>query len=446
MTATQLGRIDSARRPLHAALLALLSAAASAGASPVASDSHSPDNTVALIEGSVVSMDGGATLTNGVVLIKGERILKVGAADSIALPEHCKIIHMKGKWLIPGLMNMHVHLGLKLPGAAGDSLATESDTEEVLRMAGNARLSLLSGVTTLRLVGEDHGTDFALRAAIERGEVLGPRIKTAGEVIVPTGGHGSLEADGPYALAHVVRKQIKDGADWIKIAISGGISDTRGSISAAPMTDEEMSTLIEVAHRNGIKVTAHNGSNEAARQALRSGIDGFEHGYHLEVAVLKEMKARGVWLVPTIVVTQPGALEFYTKIGSPPWYLERVRITGADHWAMLKNAIQLGVKIALGTDQFPFEPNDGTTATVAEAELYVKAGMTPLQALQSATTQAAAMLAMQDDVGNISAGKFADIVAVDADPLTDIHALRTIHFVMKGGVVVRDDRDEYAAH
>ena len=186
----------------------------------------------------------------------------------------------------------------------------------------------------------------------QRGEVVGPRIKTAGEVIVPTGGHGSMEADGPYALAHVVRKQIKDGADWIKIAISGGISDSRGSISAAPMTDEEMSTLIEVAHRNGIKVTAHNGSSEAARQALRFGIDGFEHGYHLDLGVLKDMKAKGVWLVPTIVVTQPGALEFYRKIGSPPWYLERVKVTGADHWAMLQNAIKLGVKIALGRISF----------------------------------------------------------------------------------------------
>jgi imidazolonepropionase-like amidohydrolase len=157
------------------------------------------------------------------------------------------------------------------------------------------------------------------------------------------------------------------------------------------------------------------------------------------------MKAKGVWLVPTIVVTQPGALEFYHKIGSPPWYLERVKITGADHWAMLQNAIHLGVKIALGTDQFPFEPNDGTTATVAEAELYVKAGMTPLQALQSATLQAATMLEMDADIGSITPGKFADIDAVEADPLKDLSALRTIDFVMKGGVIVRDDALEVSA-
>lgn len=420
-------------------------AAALGGAIAAAAAAPSPPAVTALVGGTVVAVDGGPAIKNATVLVTGERISQIGPADSTAVPPGAKIIPMTGRWLMPGLMNMHVHLGLKLPGAAGNSLAAETDTEEVLRMAGNARLSLLAGVTTLRLVGEDHGTDFALRAAIERGEVIGPRIKTAGEVIVPTGGHGSLEADGPYALAHEVREQIKHGADWIKIAISGGISDERGSISAAPMTDEEMSTLIEVAHRNGIRVTAHNGSSEAARQALRFGIDGFEHGYHLDAAVLKDMKAKGVWLVPTIVVTQPGALEFYRKIGSPPWYLERVKITGADHWAMLQTAIRMGVNIALGTDQFPFEPNDGTTATVAEAELYVSAGMTPLQALQAATTQAARMLAMDAEVGSVTVGKFADIVAVSADPLKDIHALRTIDFVMKGGAVVRDDRRETAA-
>jgi len=422
------------------AALSVVFAIRTASAAPPAAPA-----VTALVGGTVVGIEGGPALKDATVLIVGERISQIGPGNSTPIPPGAKVIAMTGRWLIPGLTNAHVHLGLKLPGAAGDSLALETDTEEVLRMAGNARLSLLSGVTTLRLVGEDHGTDFALRRAIDSGEVVGPRIKTAGEVIIPTGGHGSMEADGPYGFAHVVREQIKSGADWIKIAISGGISDSHGSISAAPMTDEEMSTLIEVAHRNGIRVTAHNGSNEAARQALRFGIDGFEHGYHLNAEILKDMKAKGVWLVPTIVVTQPGALEFYHKIGSPPWYLERVKSTGVDHWAMLQNAIRLGVKIVLGTDQFPFEPNDGTTATIAEAELYVKAGMTPLQALQSATTQAAKMLEMDTDIGSIAVGKYADIVALNADPLADIHALRTIDFVMKGGAVVRDDRLGLAA-
>lgn len=395
---------------------------------------------IALVDATVVAIDGGAPLTNAVVLIDGERIERVGASGSVQIPADATLISMKGRWLIPGLMNMHVHLGLRLPGVAGAALINETDPQQVLRMSSNARQSLLAGVTTLRLVGEDHGNDFALRAAIDRGEVIGPRLKTAGGVIVPTGGHGDTEADGPYGLAKVTREQIKQGADWIKIAISGGIADTHGSISAAPMTDEEMKTLIEVAHRNGIKVTAHNGSSAAAHQAMQFGIDCFEHGYHLDESVLREMKAKGVWLVPTIVVSQPGAREFYRKIGSPDWYLARVDSTGKDHWAMLQNAIRLGVNIALGTDQYPFEPNDGTTATVAEAELYVKAGMSPLQALQSATIQSARLLGMEAEIGRIQPGKLADIVALEADPVKDISALRTLDFVMKGGVVYRNDR------
>jgi imidazolonepropionase-like amidohydrolase len=408
-------------------------------ASSTAFGSGVPARVTAIVGGSVVDLTDGRVIGDAVLLTRGDRIEAVGPRSAVAVPAGAEVIHADGKWLLPGLMNMHVHLGLRLPGAAGDALANETDVQEVLRMAGNARLSLLSGVTTVRLVGEDHGTDFALRGAIDDGEVMGPRIKTAGEVIVPTGGHGSMEADGPYAFAHVVREQIKQGADWIKIAISGGISDVRGDISAAPMTDEEMSTLIEVAHRNGLKVTAHNGSSVAAHQALKFGIDGFEHGYHLDMPVLQEMKAKGVWLVPTIVVSQPGALEFYKKIGSPPWYLERVRSTGVDHWAMLQNAIRLGVKIALGTDQFPFEPNDGTTATVAEAELYVKAGMTTLQGLRAAMVTPAQMLGMEKDLGGLEPGKFADVIAVSEDPLRSVRALRTIGFVMKGGEVVRDD-------
>ncbi|MBT0670749.1 amidohydrolase family protein [Novosphingobium profundi] len=417
--------------------LAAVGAQARPNAEPVKTD---PGNaTIVLTGGNVVGIDGEGAIRDAVVVIHGDKIVAVGPAGSVTVPQEARIVPMDGKWLIPGLMNMHVHLGLKLPGAEGAALASETDPELALRMAANARKSLLSGVTTVRLVGESHGVDFALRRAIQRGEVIGPRIKTAGEIIVPTGGHGSLETDGPYGFAHAAREQIKQGADWIKIAISGGIADTHGSIAAAPMTDEELSTLIEVAHRNGIPVTAHNGSPAAAEQSLRLGIDCFEHGYYLTEANLKEMKAKGKWLVPTIVVSQAGAREFYKKIGSPEWYLERVDSTGQEHWKMLQTAIRMGVNIALGTDQFPYEPNGGTTATVAEAELYNKAGMTPLQALRAGTVETARLLRIEDQVGRIKPGLYADIVAVEADPTADISALRTIDFVMKNGVIYRDD-------
>ncbi|MGB3317679.1 MAG: amidohydrolase family protein [Sphingopyxis granuli] len=405
---------------------------------PAVAQSPAPD-VVALVGGAVVDVENGRVIEDAVVVIEGERIVQLGPRGRLQPPPGARIVPVDGRWLIPGLMNMHVHFGLKLPGTAGAELQNETDAQQALRMAHNARLSLRAGVTSVRLVSEIHGNDFALRRAIDRGEAVGPRIETAGELIVPTGGHGFLEVDGAYAFAQAARRQISQGASWIKIAISGGISDTHGAIAAAPMTNDELSVLIDVAHRNGVRVTAHNGSPEAAMQALTYGIDGFEHGYHLTEPVLRRMAKDKVWLVPTIVVSQPGARAFYQRIGSPDWYLQRVDSVGRDHWAMLQSAIRLGVPIALGTDQFPFEDNEGTTATVREAELYVDAGMTPLQALQAATIQPARMMRRDADIGSIAVGKYADIVLVDADPTRDIRALRSIDFVMKGGQVVRDD-------
>jgi imidazolonepropionase-like amidohydrolase len=392
---------------------------------------------VALTGGNVVDLDGKLAIRDAVVIVDGDRIRAIGPAGSTPVPEGATIVPMAGKWLIPGLMNMHVHLGLNLPGAG--RLYNEKPEAKSLRMLRNAQKSLLSGVTTIRLTGEEGGVDFAVKNAIDSGVFDGPRIHTAGESIVPTGGHGKLEADGPYAIAKGVREQIKRGATWIKLGISGGISDERGAIAASPFTDEEMKVAIDVAHRNGVKVTGHTGSPAASEFALQQGIDGFEHGYFFTPQILKEMKAKGTWYVPTIVVSQKGALEFYRKIGSPPWYLERQASVGKIHWETLKAAIKAKVNIALGSDQYPFEPNEGTTATVREAELYAEAGMTSLEALRAATIEAARMLGVEASVGMLKPGFLADIVAVDADPSADIRALRTIGFVMKGGKIVRHD-------
>lgn len=396
-----------------------------------------PDITRALVGGTIVNVEDGSLVPDAVLLVKGDRIIAAGPAASVPIPADAQRISMAGKWLLPGLINCHVHLGLKLPGALGASLANETDPELALRMADNARRSLYSGVTTVRLTGELHGVDFALKRAIDGGSVPGPRIQPSGEIIVPTGGHGMLEVDGPAGFAEAVRAQVKSGATWIKIAISGGIADSHGDIAAAPMTDAEMEAVSDIAHRLGVRIAAHNGSPIAAEQAMKYGVDSFEHGYFFTEKTLAEMKAKNVWLVPTIVVSQSGAQEFFKKIGSPPWYLDRVKSVGQAHWAMLQNAIRMGVSIALGTDQFPYEPNEGTTATVREAELYVDAGMKPIDAIRAGTSSAARMLRMSADVGSLAPGHYADVIALEANPLADIHALRTIDFVMKGGEIAR---------
>lgn len=390
--------------------------------------------TVALTGANVVDIEGGAPVRNAVVVIEGERIAAIGPAATTSIPAEATVIDLPGKWLVPGLMNMHVHLALNLPGAS--RVYNESHESIALRMLDNAQKSLRSGVTTMRLVGSQDGIDFTVKKMIDNGTFDGPRIHTAGTSIVPTGGHGSYEINGAAEASRAVREQIKQGATWIKLGISGGISDTHGDIAASPFTDDELRTAIEVAHRNGVKVTGHNGSPIAAEVAIDAGINGFEHGYYLTAPVLTRMKEKNVWLVPTIVVTQPGAREFYKKIGSPDWYLQRVETAGKTHFKTLQNAIRIGTPIALGSDQYPWEPNSGTTATIREAELYVQAGMTPLEALRAGTIEPARMLGVENEVGALRPGYFADILALDADPTLDIAALRSISFVMKGGKAI----------
>jgi imidazolonepropionase-like amidohydrolase len=436
-----------ARVRTQAALLVLIvglaSPAASAGGQGFAPGQARTARATAIVGASVVNLDGGAALQDAVVIIEGERITAVGPAATTPVPQGAEVIRANGRWISPGLMNMHTHYGLVLPGRAGAELANESDAALALRMAANARTSLMTGVTTTRSTGESKGADFALRRAIDRGEAVGPRIFTAGQAVHVTGGHGWKPGDegldNPDAFRRAVRREVFAGAEWIKIAISGGIADTHGDIAASHMTKEEVAAVTDAAHRHGVKVTAHSGSAPATLEAIEAGIDCVEHGYFLTDDVLQRMVAKGVWYVPTIVVSQPTVMEFFKKIGSPDWYLARVESVGKSHWSTLEHAIKLGVKIALGTDQFPYEPNDGTTATIREAQYYVEAGMTPLKALRSATIEAATMLGVQDRLGRVERGMLADIIITDADPSRDIKALRGIKLVMKGGTVYRNE-------
>lgn len=399
----------------------------------------------AIVGGSVVNIEGGAALDDAVILVDGERITAMGRRADVSIPDDAQLIDMSGKWLIPGLMNMHVHPGLILPGKMANELATETDPALALRMAAAARGMLTAGVTTIRIPGDDRHADLALDRSIRKGESDGPRIFSAGESLIITGGHGSkpgvVYADGPDELVKAARQQISLGASWVKILISGGIATDGGDIAEALMTPEEINAVVDAAHRYGAKVAAHSGSSIATTVAVDAGVDSIEHGYTLDKKVLQKMKRAGTWLVPTIVVSQPATAPFFERIGSPQWYLDRRDSVGKQHWEALRTAVDVGVNIALGTDQLPQEPNDGTTATVREAEYYVEAGMTPLQALRSATVQTARMLGAEDSIGSLEVGKYADIVAVGADPSADISALRSISFVMKGGKVYRDDEE-----
>lgn len=399
---------------------------------------------LALVGGSVVDIETGKALHDAVVLVEGERIAAIGAAGDVDIRPGTETVDVSDLYLIPGLMNMHVHFGLKLPGKMEAELANETEGELTLRMAAAARDSIFAGVTTIRSPGSALHGDIALRKAIQRGYVVGPRIFSAGESLVITGGHGSdagVEyADGPDELVKAARREISAGADWVKILISGGIATDGGGIAEALMTPEEINAVVDAAHRFGAKVAAHSGSPQATSIAVDAGVDSIEHGYFLDRPVLRKMAKAGTWYVPTIVVSQPATAPFFEKIGSPQWYLDRRESVGKEHWKALQMAIEEGVNIGLGTDQLPHEPNDGTTATAREAQYYVEAGMTPLQALRSATIETARMLAADDDIGSLEVGKYADIVAVSVNPVDDIKALRDIRLVMKGGEIHVDSR------
>lgn len=398
---------------------------------------------VALVGGTVIDLDGGKPLQDAVVLIDGERISAIGSSKDVSIAPGTEVIDVRNTWLIPGLMNMHVHLGLVFPGKNGAELASETEGELVLRMAHNARQTLQAGITTIRLTGSEKRGDIAVRKAIEQGHADGPRIFSCGQPVVITGGHGSEHGvaynDGPYEVAKAARLEISSGASWVKILISGGIATQGGDISEALMTPEEIAAAIDAAHRFGAKVAAHSGSTAATTVAVDAGVDSIEHGYFLDRAVLQKMKKRGTWLVPTMVVTQPASRPNYEALSVPEWFLKRFETTGQAHWKVVKMAIEEGVNVALGTDWLPAEPNDGTIATVREAEYYVAAGMTPLQALRAATIEPARMLRADGEIGSLKVGKLADIVIVDKDPTDDIKALRQILFVMKGGHVYRND-------
>ncbi len=396
-----------------------------------------------IVGANVVSLDGGAPVRDAVVVIEGERISAIGPSGGTRVPAGAEVIRADGMWLIPGLMNMHHHFGYMMPGPMEAELRNEKDTELTLRAADNVRQALLSGVTTVRPPGDRREAAIAIKKAIDKGEAIGPRIFSAGEGIAITAGHGSRNVrrtyDGPDELVEAVRSRVAAGAVWIKIMISGGINSTGGEIGEALMTPDEIEAVIDAAHRFGRKVTAHSGSPKATMTAVDLGIDCIEHGYMLDRETLVHMRANGVWLVPTMVVTQPETNALHETFDLPNWYKARREEVGKLHLKAIQMAIEEGVNIALGTDFLPAEPVNGTTATVVEAELYVKAGMTPLQALRAATIEPARLLEAEKDIGSLEIGKYADILAVPSDPTADIRALRQIQFVMKGGEIYRND-------
>jgi len=379
------------------------------------------------------------------IVIENDKIVSVGAAKDANITG-AKVVDLSQATVLPGMIDAHTHLTMD-PGHFGyDGLAI-STPREALIGAKNARITLLAGFTTVRNVGAGGYSDIALRDAVNAGDIPGPRILASGPALGITGGHCDNDllpyefhstaegvADGVEAVQHKVREVIKYGADVIKICATGGVLSKGDDPNASQFTLEEMKAIVADAHRLGRKVAAHAHGAQGVQLASEAGVDSIEHGHLMDDASIATLKKNGTYIVPTLYLMDWNR-ENADKAHLPDFLKAKMAMVSAQGAKNLKRAFEAGVKVAMGTDAAVYP--HGLNAH--ELAVYVRLGMTPIQAIRTTTLNAADLLGWSDKVGSIEPGKWADIVAVDGDPLSDVAALQQVKFVMKGGEVVKND-------
>ncbi len=415
-------------------------------ASILLNNSFADERITIVYAGTLLAVPGEAPKARQTITIEGNRITAIddGFADPANIAGQVTIIDLSDKFVLPGLMDMHVHLLGELGPNSRTEVLHVTTSMQALKGALHAKRTLQAGFTTVRDLGGKPEAIYALRDAIGQGVVPGPRILAAGSTIAATGGHGDVDGvkaelltlwtprticDGPYDCRRATRYAIKYGADWIKITATGGVLSDTATGTDQQMTNDELREIMDTAHKLGVKVAAHAHGTNGINAALNAGVDSIDHGSFLDDESIRLFKRTGAYLVPTLL---PGHKVPPTMEGNP-FFTEAIKAkalaASAASRANFGKAYKGGVKIAFGTDT-------GVTRHGANAEefaLMVGAGMSEMDAIRSATVVTAELIEMSDSLGTIEPGKLADMIAVDSSPLDDITVLEHVSAVIKDG-------------
>ena len=398
--------------------------------------------------GRMIDTINGRVLTDQVIIIEGDRIKEVGSG--LAIPAGATVIDLSKMTVLPGLTDAHTHITTQAGGDYYEELFRKSFIDEAVNAHIYSKRTLEAGFTTVRNVGASAFIDVALKRSIDKGDIVGPRVIPATMFIGSTGSHGDLNgfspwlddktppdmsgiADGVDALRKKVRYLIKYGAEVIKFGASAGVLTEEESVGAPQFSQEEMNAIVDEAKLHGVKVCAHAHGTEAIKMAIRAGVASVEHGSLIDEEGIRMMKERGTYLDADIY-NDDYILAEYAKFNTPKKIIDKERSIGRLQRENFKKAVLAGVKIAFGTDAGVY-PHGWNAKQFAKM---VEWGMTPMSAIQASTVNNADLFGWSDRIGSITAGKYADIVAVDGDPLQNVGILENIGFVMKGGAIYKN--------